>query len=92
MEVTKPARTVEVCDFCQREGYLQPCDVCGRMFCLTHKGTVAGSWGFTTLCTECAGREDVGIVCAEYAKRLTPIFEERRIALRALRVEEGAER
>lgn len=34
MKQTIPAKTVEVCDLCHREAYLQSCAACGRQFCL----------------------------------------------------------
>jgi hypothetical protein len=84
MKVTKPAETVEVCDFCQHTGYLQTCDVCGLEFCLSDEGTVFGSYGVTSVCRECSIRTDVMRVCHNYAKQLTPIFLRRNAALKRL--------
>lgn len=85
MRTTLPEKTVEVCDFCHREGYLKECDVCGRSFCLTHEGIVGQCWGFTTLCRECCHRDAVKEICARYAKRLTAIYRQRNAALKRLR-------
>ena len=83
--IEKPAQTVDVCDFCKREGqFLQSCDVCGREFCLIDEGTVTACWGFTQLCRECAGREDVQKICRKYADQLTPIYRKRKAALKRL--------
>ena len=81
MKTTIPERTVEVCDRCRREGYLQTCEVCGAKFCLTCQGIVGQCWGFTELCRECAHRDDVKELCHFYAKQLTPIFKRRHEAL-----------
>jgi len=84
MKTTIPKRSIEVCDFCQHDGYLQRCDVCIRSFCLAHKGTVWQSWGFTQVCWECAQRDDVQAICDRYAKQVTPVFRKRNAALKRL--------
>lgn len=84
MKVLRPAEEREVCDLCGADAYLQQCTVCGKMFCLVCDGVVPASWNFTTLCKRCADREDVQKCCEEYAKRLTPIFKAREVALRKL--------
>jgi hypothetical protein len=83
--VRQPAKTIEVCDRCQVGTHcLQTCCVCRKRFCLTCEGSVAGSWGFTRLCRDCARRPDVQEVCAAAAKRLTPIFKDRDATLKKL--------
>ena len=84
MKKTMPKKTVEVCDFCQREGCLETCHVCGREYCLTCNGIVTASWGFLTLCRKCAGRDDVQAICDRYAEQLTPVFKRRTAALKRL--------
>lgn len=84
MKTTIPEKTVDVCDFCHREGYLETCDVCGRQFCLIDNGIVAGSYGSMDICKECARRDDVHKVCERYAKQLKPIYKRRMTALRRL--------
>jgi hypothetical protein len=90
VRITKPDETVDVCDFCQRPAYLQTCDVCGRQFCLSDEGRVAGSWGFTRLCRECDDRADVRRVCQRYAEQLTPVYRRRNAALKRLGKRAGA--
>ena len=85
MRTTIPQKTVEVCDFCNREGYLRECHVCGRSFCLVDEGLVGQCWGFTKLCCECSQRDDVGKICERYAKRLAPLYRQRERALKRLR-------
>jgi hypothetical protein len=85
MKIRKPAVDLEVCDFCQCDGYLQTCAACGRQYCLSDEGHVGKSWGFTELCRQCAGRMDVAEICAKYAAKLTPIFRARNRALKRLR-------
>ena len=84
MNLTRPPVEVEVCDFCQREGTLQTCDVCGKRYCLIHEGIVPASYGFTDCCKECARRDDVRTVCVKYTKKLMPIYMARRAALHKL--------
>ena len=84
MKRTIQKHEVEVCDFCNHEGYLQKCWVCKREFCLTHEGTGPASWGFTTICQACAGREDVRRVCDKCAAKVTSIFQARYKALKRL--------
>lgn len=79
-----PAQTLEVCDFCHSDGYLQECWVCSRQFCLVHQGTVAGSYGFTRLCPECSSRDDVKAICDKWAKKLQRLFGQRDGELQAL--------
>lgn len=86
MKITRPAKEVEVCDFCQSDSYLQECHVCHKKYCLVHDGLVAGSFGFTTICRDCARRVDVHVVCEKYAKRLAPIYKARNEALKRLPV------
>ena len=84
MKTTIPERTVEVCDFCQREGYLTKCWICDRQYCLTDNGVIPASYGFTDICRECARRKDVQTICDCYAAQMKPIFDKRRAALKRL--------
>ena len=84
MRKTIPEKTVEVCDLCGRDACLRTCQVCGRQLCLVCEGTVAGSWGFLDICRDCSDLDDVRALCAKYADKLTPIFQQRQEALRRL--------
>ncbi len=79
-----PAHQIEVCDICHRDGYLQKCIVCQGQYCISHGGTVMGSYGFVDCCTDCARRDDVNKICSKYSKKLTVIYKERQTALRKL--------
>jgi len=84
MKISRPAVRVEVCDTCQREGFLQTCLVCGGRYCLTCSGRVAGCIVPADLCRECAKREDVEKIMERYAAKLTPIVKRRNAALKRL--------
>lgn len=81
-----PEHELNVCDLCERSGFLSECHVCGREFCLSHQGMVPATWGFTTICTECADRNDVQIICRSYAEQLALIYKARDKALKELAV------
>jgi hypothetical protein len=85
MKRTIPERTIEVCDSCGREGYLQTCVACGGKYCLTDDGIVPGSFGFVDVCRDCGKRDDVRAICDRYSKKLAPIFRARQLALGKLR-------
>lgn len=84
MKVTRPEETVQVCDFCERDGYLERCLVCGKEYCLTCRGIITGCWVQPRVCRECCRREDVSRLVAEYAGKITPIIEARHEALSAM--------
>ena len=84
MKIKKPAEEVEVCDFDQRGGYLTTCIVCGRRYCLTCGGMIAGCWVQPDICRECDDREDVRRVVAQYSAQITPIIKKERAALKRL--------
>ena len=84
MKIKRPAVQVEVCDTCQREGYLETCLVCGERYCLTCRGIMCGCMIAADLCRKCAKREDVGKVVERYAARISPIVKLRGGALRRL--------
>jgi hypothetical protein len=84
MKITKPAEEIEVCDHCQRGGYLQTCIVCERQYCLLCHTTIIGCWVDTQICKGCSVRDDVKRVVARYAKQITPIIKKRTAALKRL--------
>ena len=84
MRITKPEREIEVCDRCQREGFLKTCPVCGAQFCLSCEGHVAMCWVSLGVCRACGGRKDVLALAARYAAKITPIIRARLAALEAL--------
>jgi hypothetical protein len=51
-------KEVEVCDFCQRETYLQICIVCKKEFCILCKGIGYNPYN-QKICKECIKKEDV---------------------------------
>lgn len=82
MAKVKINKTVEVCDFCGRDGYLQTCIRCGRRYCLTDHAIVAGCWVKPDVCRDCGGDEVVKEICRKYADLITPILKKRDSALR----------
>lgn len=84
MKITKPAEMVEVCDRCQCAGYLETCIVCGKQYCLSCRGMIAGCWVSPDICRSCAEREDVITVVKTSATMITPIIQNRDKKLRCL--------
>ena len=78
MKITQPAKSVDVCDRCENEGYLQACVVCGAQFCLRCQTTMAGCWVQPKVCMACAKRGDVRAIVAAAADEMTPIINKRR--------------
>lgn len=85
MKVKVPAKTVEVCDFCNGEGFLQKCLCCSKQYCLTCDGTIGGCWVSPDVCKSCADLDSVRKVVANYADQITPIVKRRDAALRKLK-------
>jgi len=84
MKKTFLRKTIEVCDFCERPGFLQTCPVCNRQFCLTCRGIVGQCWVDLVICRGCEKREDVQRVSDKYAAEITPIIKRRLRALKRL--------
>jgi non-ribosomal peptide synthetase component E (peptide arylation enzyme) len=84
MKITRPEEEVEVCDFCQRTGYLQTCCVCKRQYCLCCQSCIGGCWIGPKVCKACSKREDVLAVVEGHAKQITPIIRARTAALEQL--------
>lgn len=70
-------KTVEACDFCEREGYLQTCVACRKRYCLSCHGIVPGCWVAPNLCGTCDERTDVREVVKRHAEKITPIVAQR---------------
>ena len=51
-------KTVDVCDFCEREGILTECIVCHTVFCILCGGHSGNAFN-QPICKECIGRGDV---------------------------------
>jgi hypothetical protein len=81
MAKLKINKTIEVCDYCSSDGYLQECIVCQKMYCLTCQCIIAGCWVSPNVCKKCDDRDDVKAVCAKYADKMTPIVRARDKAL-----------
>ena len=87
MKVKQPAREVDVCDRCHREGFLQECHVCGAQFCLTCRGIMAGCWVSPDVCRDCSKRPDVQDVVERHTAQIAPIIKARTGELQALPAE-----
>ena len=67
MKVKVPPREISVCDFCNREGYLQKCWCCEREFCLSCQATIPQSYGFTQVCRICREKKpEVRKICDRF--------------------------
>lgn len=77
MAKVKIDKTVEVCDFCHCEGYLQECIRCHKMFCLTDNAIVPGCWVSPTVCRKCGESDEVKSICDKYADKITPLIRKR---------------
>jgi len=86
MKRTIPAKTVEVCDFCQRDpgGILMTCLICGKEFCWSCRGVICGCMVDPDLCRGCANRDDVRNLVQRFAELIVPIIERRTAALQRL--------
>jgi len=81
MKITKPAVEIEVCDTCHRDGYLEQCIVCEKMYCLTCQALIRGSWVKPDVGKCCQDREDVLAIVAQFSELITPIIRDRAAAL-----------
>jgi hypothetical protein len=59
-------KTVEVCDFCEKEGWLQTCVVCRRKYCILHKAVIIGDVFSQQICKGCENREDIKKIIKKY--------------------------
>ena len=85
MKTIIPKKEVELCDICERDGYLKTCKSCGRVYCLTCEGIVPGCIHAMDVCRICDDDERVRAVSEKYAPRITSILKERDQELNSLR-------
>lgn len=78
-----PSKTIEVCDLCGREssGLFTECVVCEKDYCCICEGIIGGCIHMPDVCKECSRRDDVREVVDEFAGQLSPILEQRELAL-----------
>lgn len=85
MKITKPAVTIEVCDYCESDGFLQVCDSCGGKYCLLCQGIIGGCMVSIDVCSKCGSEDKVLDVAEKYAKKIIPIIHKRTQELKKLR-------
>ena len=84
MKIKKPEQEIEVCDVCQRDGYLQMCQICHGQFCLTHRAILPGCFVSVDVCEPCGKREDVQAVIDRFLPDFKKLVTTRDAALRLL--------
>ena len=84
MIIEQPKKTVEVCDFCRRDGTLTTCWACGKRYCCVDEAIISGGYSFYHLCRACGDREDVLRVIHKWAKRLERVYNQRDAELQEL--------
>ena len=77
-------KVIEVCDFCQRDGYLERCLLCRKQMCLICVGLIAGCMVSLTACKKCSHRADVVALVKQYADKIVPLIKRRDAAVRNL--------
>ena len=70
---TIPEQTVEVCDTCGRDGFLETCITCGDKYCVIHNSIISGCYVSVDCCSECGNREDVREIVSKHAIDLKKI-------------------
>lgn len=81
-----PAQTVEVCDICGRDGYLQTCLACGGRYCLLHNAYISGCIHSCDVCRKCSDDKRVIAVARKFAPRITRILKLRDAEFKALKI------
>jgi len=91
MKKMVPAKTVEVCDLCQRDANLPltECVVCGKEHCYMCRAVVCGCGIDPEVCRECGRDEKVIDIVSGYSDSLFSIVRDRRAALAAYGVEKA---
>ena len=84
MKIIKPEEEIEVCDVCQRDGYLTTCLVCAGKFCLIHRAVLPGCFVTADVCTRCEKREDVEAVIDQFKPTFRVLVDNRDAALSSL--------
>lgn len=77
MKTTIPERIVELCDICEREGYLSKCKACGKMYCLTCDALIPGCVHKIDVCLKCGDDEKVNAIAKKYAPLISSILTKR---------------
>ena len=90
MKLKIPAQVKEVCDFCQRDGVLRTCLVCGKEFCLSCQSMIAGCMVRPKICKECDDRKDVQAIVSRYGWKISAVRDKRDAELRRLAAKKAA--
>jgi hypothetical protein len=76
-------KEVEVCDFCQREGFLTTCVVCRKKYCIMCNGIGYNPYD-QNICKCCIKREDVEKVIVDGRKKYERSYFAQKAALQKL--------
>lgn len=78
-----PAKTIDVCDICEREtGLLETCLICGKQYCTLCDSFLPGCMIHPNVCKKCDDRDDVKKIVERYSKDFVRISKLRDAALK----------
>ena len=77
MRAVIPEKIVELCDICEREGYLSKCKACGKMYCLTCEAIIIGCIHEMDVCIKCGNNERVNAIAQKYAPLILSVLKKR---------------
>ncbi len=88
MKLKIPAKTIEVCDVCQRENssWLTDCTVCVKKYCLLCRAIIAGCVHEVDICKRCGDLDEVREVVDKFVKPLLKVLDERSKALKRIKL------
>ena len=77
MKTTIPAKEVELCDICHRDGYLMTCKACGGRYCLLCDAIITGCVHKLDVCRKCGDSEPVQAIAKKYVPQLVAVLKAR---------------
>ena len=80
-----PAKQVECCDCCGRDGYLMTCKACCGKYCLLCDAIITGCVHKLDVCRKCGETESVKAIAQNYVPKLVAILKERDAELENLK-------
>lgn len=83
-EAWYPGKEIEVCDSCQRGGFLQTCVVCKGRYCLTCEAIIVGCIHELKVCKKCGDDKAVQAISKKYAPVISAVLKERDVELSKL--------
>jgi hypothetical protein len=84
MKIKVPSKTIEVCDFCKRDGHgcLTRCVICGKDYCHSCEAMICGCIHQPEICKSCGENEGVKDVILIFAGKLKKLLHKRDYAMR----------